>query len=32
MGKTVNFLPIGPQDADSPADPHGIGIRRLSMP
>jgi DNA-binding beta-propeller fold protein YncE len=28
-GKTVNFLPIGPQDADSPADPHGIAIRRL---
>jgi hypothetical protein len=32
MGKTVNFLPTGPHDIDSPADPHGIRIRRLSGP
>jgi hypothetical protein len=29
MGKTINFLPMGPQDADSPSDPHGIAVRKL---
>ena len=29
MGKTVNFLPMGPQDPDSASDPHGIAIRKL---
>jgi hypothetical protein len=32
MGETVNFLPTGPHDVDSPADPHGIRIRKLLGP
>ncbi|MFN0073458.1 MAG: YncE family protein [Chloroflexota bacterium] len=30
MGKTLSFVPIGQQNPDSPADPHGIAVRKIA--
>lgn len=31
MGRRISFLPVGAQGPESPADPHGIAVRKIQM-